>query len=91
MLTNSEPMNDQMNEDDELLKAAMTEVERYRSMDRLIPSFQNAVTVAALEVRTSIHEKDRYPFSHIVFHLVPHYVSHGELDPGRSKDIFAVD
>ncbi|KAJ3797877.1 TATA-binding protein associated factor Taf2 [Lentinula aff. detonsa] len=36
-------------EDEELLKQTLTEVDRYRSMDRLIPSVHNNVTVAALE------------------------------------------
>lgn len=37
-------------EDEELLKQTLTEVDRYRSMDRLIPSVHNIVTIAALEV-----------------------------------------
>ncbi|KIK70503.1 hypothetical protein GYMLUDRAFT_32530 [Collybiopsis luxurians FD-317 M1] len=36
-------------EDQELLKQTLTEVDRYRSMDRLIPSVHNIVTIAALE------------------------------------------
>lgn len=40
-------------EDEELLKQTLTEVDRYRSMDRLIPSVHNIVTIAALEVGTS--------------------------------------
>ncbi|KAJ4485637.1 hypothetical protein J3R30DRAFT_3440949 [Lentinula aciculospora] len=36
-------------EDEELLKQTVTEVDRYRSMDRLIPSVHNIVTIAALE------------------------------------------
>lgn len=50
MLTDSESKADQTHEDLELLNAAISEVERYRSMDRLIPSLINAVTVATLEV-----------------------------------------
>ena len=42
--------SDQNGEDRELLKVAQAEVERYRSMDRLVPSPHNVVTVAALEV-----------------------------------------
>lgn len=49
-LTRTEPKNDQSIEDQQLLQATIAEVERYRSMDRLIPSFHNVVTVAALEV-----------------------------------------
>lgn len=37
-------------EDANLLKQAVDEISRYRSMDRLIPSPHNVVTVAALEV-----------------------------------------
>lgn len=37
-------------EDEELLKQTLNEVDRYRSMDRLIPSVHNIVTIAALEV-----------------------------------------
>jgi len=35
----------------ELVKQTRTEVDRYRSMDRLIASPHNIVTIAALEVR----------------------------------------
>lgn len=38
-------------EDEQLLKLTLAEVDRYRSMDRLIPSTHNVVTVSALEVR----------------------------------------
>jgi transcription initiation factor TFIID subunit 2 len=40
-------------EDVELVKQTMAEVDRYRSMDRLIPSPHNIVTIAALEVSIS--------------------------------------
>lgn len=36
--------------DNELLREALVEVERYREMDRLVPSPHNLVTVAILEV-----------------------------------------
>ena len=49
-LTRSAPKIDQTEEDRQLLQLAVSEVERYRSMDRLIPSVHNVVTVAALEV-----------------------------------------
>ena len=48
-LTKSESKPDQTPEDIQYLELALQEVERYRSMDRLIPSFHNVVTVAALE------------------------------------------
>lgn len=37
-------------EDMDLVKQTRTEVDRYRSMDRLIPSPHNIVTISALEV-----------------------------------------
>ncbi|KAH9858258.1 hypothetical protein C2E23DRAFT_892071 [Lenzites betulinus] len=36
-------------QDAELLKLAVSEVDRYRSMDRLIPTFHNVVTIAVIE------------------------------------------
>lgn len=39
------------NEDAMLVKQTVAEIDRYRSMDRLIPSPHNIVTIAALEVR----------------------------------------
>ncbi|PIL31521.1 hypothetical protein GSI_06223 [Ganoderma sinense ZZ0214-1] len=36
-------------QDLELLKLALSEVDRYRSMDRLIPTYHNVVTVAVIE------------------------------------------
>jgi transcription initiation factor TFIID subunit 2 len=41
---------EQNDEDAELLKRTVAEVERYKSMDRLIQSPHNIVTIAALEV-----------------------------------------
>jgi len=40
----------QTDEDTQIIKQAREEVERYRNMDRLIPSPHNVVTIAALEV-----------------------------------------
>ncbi|GLB35736.1 putative peptidase family M1 domain [Lyophyllum shimeji] len=45
----SEVKNEQTAEDVDLLKQSLAEVDRYRSMDRLIPSPHNCVTIAALE------------------------------------------
>ncbi|KAF9486524.1 TATA-binding protein associated factor Taf2 [Pholiota conissans] len=45
----SETRMDYTPEDMELVKQTRTEVDRYRSMDRLIPSPHNIVTIAALE------------------------------------------
>ena len=41
---------EQTAEDIELVNKAIAEVDRYRNMDRLIPSYHNVVTIAALEV-----------------------------------------
>ncbi|KAH8094603.1 hypothetical protein BXZ70DRAFT_1009904 [Cristinia sonorae] len=45
--TENRPIMDE--QDAELLKQALTEIDRYRSMDRLIPSPHNVVTIAAIE------------------------------------------
>lgn len=49
-LLKTENKTDQNAEDVALMKSAIVEVERYRSMDRLIPSSHNVVTISALEV-----------------------------------------
>jgi transcription initiation factor TFIID subunit 2 len=46
----TEVKSDQTSEEANLLKQALSEVDRYRSMDRLIPSPHNVVTIATLEV-----------------------------------------
>lgn len=46
----TESHDEQNVEDANLLKSAIAEVDRYRSMDRLIPSPHNVVTIAALDV-----------------------------------------
>lgn len=46
----TEVKNDQTLEEANLLKQSLSEVDRYRSMDRLIPSPHNVVTMATLEV-----------------------------------------
>lgn len=50
----------QINEVDENenLAPAVQEVDRYLSTDRLVPSYHNVVTIAGIEVRTSIHHVD---------------------------------
>ncbi|KZS93535.1 hypothetical protein SISNIDRAFT_441399 [Sistotremastrum niveocremeum HHB9708] len=48
-LVSDETRTEQSAEDRELLAAAVAEVDRYRSMDRLVPSTHNIVTIAALE------------------------------------------
>ncbi|KAI0049299.1 hypothetical protein FA95DRAFT_1538598 [Auriscalpium vulgare] len=47
----TETTNEQSSEEANLLKESLAEVDRYRSMDRLIPSPHNVVTIAALEFR----------------------------------------
>jgi transcription initiation factor TFIID subunit 2 len=49
-LTQTETIVEQTAEDIELMHKAIAEVDRYRNMDRLIPSYHNVVTIAALEV-----------------------------------------
>lgn len=46
--TDSRPTLD--GQDDDLLRLSMAEVDRYRSMDRLIPTYHNVVTIAVIEV-----------------------------------------
>lgn len=45
---------DLSDEDINLLEQATTEIERYRTMDRLVPSSHNVVTIAALEVHRHV-------------------------------------
>jgi len=40
------------------MKQAIDEVSRYRSMDRLIPSPKNVVTIAALEVSYFVYQSE---------------------------------
>ncbi|KAI0308085.1 hypothetical protein B0F90DRAFT_1680044 [Multifurca ochricompacta] len=47
----TEVKNDQTYEEANLLRQSLSEVDRYRSMDRLIPSPHNVVTIATLEFR----------------------------------------
>jgi hypothetical protein len=49
-LVSTEIKSDQTAEDVRLLQQAIGEVDRYRSMDRLIPSAHNVVTIAAIDV-----------------------------------------
>ncbi|KAH8110586.1 hypothetical protein DFH11DRAFT_1619105 [Phellopilus nigrolimitatus] len=66
-LTRSEPKNDQSAEDIQLLQAAIVEVERYWSMDRLIPSVHNIVTVATLEFHVMLSMANLVPSDPKVF------------------------
>ncbi|KAI0937072.1 hypothetical protein AcV5_005059 [Taiwanofungus camphoratus] len=45
--TDTQPVQDA--QDADLLKQALAEVDRYRSMDRLIPTYHNVVTIAVME------------------------------------------
>lgn len=58
--TDSQPVQDV--QDADLLKQALAEVDRYRSMDRLIPTYHNVVTVAVIEFHLMLS----------VANLVPH-------------------
>lgn len=49
-LTDAENRVSMDEQDVDLLKQALAEIDRYRSMDRLIPSAHNVVTIAAIEV-----------------------------------------
>lgn len=49
-MTQTETQIEQNAEDVDLMKQAIAEVDRYRNMDRLIPSYHNVVTIATLEV-----------------------------------------
>ncbi|KAJ7897366.1 hypothetical protein B0H14DRAFT_2677986 [Mycena olivaceomarginata] len=49
----SEVRTEYNEEDADLLKQSLSEVDRYRAMDRLIPSTHNNVTIACLEVAPS--------------------------------------
>jgi transcription initiation factor TFIID subunit 2 len=53
-LLTSEIQSEHNAEDSNLLKQIVAEVDRYRNMDRLIPSTHNSVTIAAMEVCPSI-------------------------------------
>jgi transcription initiation factor TFIID subunit 2 len=46
-----------------ILGVALAEVERYRDMDRVIPSWRNVITVSILEVRMDL--------ALLLFHLTP--------------------
>ncbi|KAK0505753.1 TATA-binding protein associated factor Taf2 [Armillaria luteobubalina] len=56
-------------EDQQLLKGIVAEVDRYRSMDRLIPSAHNIVTIAALEFYMVLGVANLIPNNQAVFFL----------------------
>lgn len=56
-LLREEVRSEHTSEDANLMKQAVDEVSRYRSMDRLIPSPKNVVTTAVLEVSHVIYQK----------------------------------
>ncbi|EJC98793.1 uncharacterized protein FOMMEDRAFT_161628 [Fomitiporia mediterranea MF3/22] len=68
-LTMSVPKNDITGEDHQLLQAAITEVDRYRSMDRLIPSVHNVVTIASLEFHIMLAMANLIPSDPKIFLL----------------------
>ena len=76
MTADSRPPMDPVDVD--LLKQAVTEIDRYRSMDRLIPSVHNVVSIATIEVprrHTFIPAStDAFQFNLLlsVANLIPH-------------------
>jgi transcription initiation factor TFIID subunit 2 len=56
-LLREEIRSEHTSEDANLMKQAVDEVSRYRSMDRLIPSPKNVVTTAVLEVSNVIYQR----------------------------------
>ena len=64
-------------EDHDLLRVAAAEVDRYRSMDRLVPSAHNIVTIAALEVSSPII----FMRSRLTEKLVQHGSQLSKFDP----------
>ena len=83
----SEAKTEVNEEDKELLKQAVSEVVRYRNMDRLVPSAHNVVTIAALEVS--------FLYVSIMIRMlsmtqVPLGFKFGELDHSRLQTIFGL-
>jgi transcription initiation factor TFIID subunit 2 len=56
-LLREEVRSEHTTEDANLMKQAVDEVSRYRSMDRLIPSPKNVVTTAVLEVSSFLYQR----------------------------------
>lgn len=84
-LVSDETRTEQNAEDRDLLAAAVAEVDRYRSMDRLVPSTHNIVTIAALEVSHTRLLQDLIQTA-IQFNLI---VSMANLIPNDSKPFLA--
>ncbi|KAJ7611016.1 hypothetical protein FB45DRAFT_329816 [Roridomyces roridus] len=63
----SEVRSEYNEEDADLLKQALAEVDRYRTMDRLIPSTHNNVTIAALEFYTVLMVSNLIPSAPLTF------------------------
>lgn len=57
-------------EDEKLLKEAVSEVDRYRSMDRLIPSVHNVVSIATIEVSQLLSLRHALTHIHQQFYLL---------------------
>lgn len=66
--TDSQPVQDA--QDADLLKQALAEVDRYRSMDRLISTYHNVVTVAVIEVRCKPDHPALLTYRRPQFHLM---------------------
>lgn len=65
-----------------LLSEAASEVDRYREMDRLVPSMHNVMSIAALEVRASCARACTLVFTHTCFSVESH-AHDGEHDTQR--------
>lgn len=71
-------------EDIKLLTQALGEIDRYRSMDRLIPSTHNVVTIAAIEFYLVLSMADLvpndprtfFPLTRLVYHRLCDALTH---------------
>lgn len=59
--------------DTNLLRQALTEIDRYRSMDRLIPSYHNVVTIATLEFYLTLSMASLIPHEPRIFFPLTRY------------------
>lgn len=59
--------------DSNLLRQAVTEIDRYRSMDRLIPSYHNVVTIATLDFYVTLSMACLIPHEPRIFFPLTRY------------------
>jgi transcription initiation factor TFIID subunit 2 len=84
-LVTTEIKLDHTPEDARLLQQALAEVDRYRSMDRLIPSFHNVVTLAAVDVSGYVAKATTGLTKHLQFYLL---LSLADLIPSDPRTFF---